>query len=96
MQALLNDYINKACTLAANLGLLEAPPANGGSGVTAGAKPPNGNEASSAPPKRAAPATTVPMSNIFARLLWDIPAQGATTTILPAVECSIDTVLPAV
>ncbi|XP_066367180.1 uncharacterized protein [Miscanthus floridulus] len=36
------------------------------------------------------------MSNIFARLLRDIPAQGAMTTILPAVECSIDTVLPAV
>ena len=66
--------------------------ADGGPGATVGAKPAAGNEASSVHLKQAATTTTIPISNVFARLLQDIPAQGATTTILSPAEYSIDAV----
>ena len=91
IQTLFNDYIAKACTLAASLGLAGAPPlanqSNGGSGIGA-----TGNEASSAALKHAVPNTTVPLSDVFARLLRDIPTKSTTTPILHAAvapECSI-------
>jgi hypothetical protein len=91
IQALLNDYNTKACMLAASLGLVGAPPmanqSNGGSRISA-----TGNEASSATLKNAAPNTTVPMSDVFARLVWDIPTKSTTIPILHAAvapKCSI-------
>ncbi|CAO2044273.1 unnamed protein product [Urochloa humidicola] len=59
---MMNDYINKACTLAAKLGILEPPPACV-----------HGNEASSAIPN---PPRTVPVSKVFSRIREVLPTTN--------------------
>jgi len=76
LQALMHHYIDKACALAAGLGLLEAPPP-----ATTTALQAAGNEAlSKTPPHRAtpgqAPQATVPARNVFDHILNALPSMA--------------------